>query len=32
VIAFFVVGLAVFARVDARRGILEAGNTPPSVV
>jgi MFS transporter, UMF1 family len=32
VIAFFVVGLALFARVDARRGILEAGNTPPSVV
>jgi UMF1 family MFS transporter len=32
VIAFFAVGLALFARVDARRGILEAGNTPPSVV
>jgi UMF1 family MFS transporter len=32
VIAFFVIGLAVFARVDARRGIREAGNDPPVVV
>jgi MFS transporter, UMF1 family len=32
VIAFFVIGLALFARVDARRGILEAGNTAPTVV
>ncbi|GAA1917549.1 MFS transporter [Nocardioides marmoribigeumensis] len=30
--AFFVVGLALLSRVDARRGITEAGNTPPAVV
>jgi hypothetical protein len=32
VIAFFVIGLALFVRVDARRGIDEAGNQPPVVV
>ena len=30
--AFFVVGFALLWRVDPRRGIVEAGNTPPSVV
>jgi hypothetical protein len=29
---FFVVGLALFASVDSRRGIAEAGNQPPVVV
>ncbi|MBA2445451.1 MAG: MFS transporter [Nocardioidaceae bacterium] len=29
---FFVVGLALLSRVDARRGIAEAGNQPPAVV
>jgi UMF1 family MFS transporter len=32
VMAFFVVGLALFTAVDARRGIDEAGNQPPIVV
>jgi len=31
-IAFFVVGLLLLSRVDARRGIAEAGNSPPVVV
>jgi UMF1 family MFS transporter len=31
-ILFFVVGLVLLARVDPRRGIQEAGNTPPAVV
>jgi UMF1 family MFS transporter len=31
-IAFFVLGFVLLARVDPRRGILEAGNTPPVVV
>jgi UMF1 family MFS transporter len=31
-IVFFVVGLALLIRVDARRGIAEAGNTAPVVV
>ncbi|MDX6323874.1 MAG: transporter, family [Nocardioidaceae bacterium] len=31
-IIFFVLGFALLARVDPRRGILEAGNTPPVVV
>ena len=30
--AFFVIGFALLSRVDARRGIVEAGNTPPAVV
>jgi UMF1 family MFS transporter len=30
--AFFVIGLALLSRVDPRRGIVEAGNTPPTVV
>jgi UMF1 family MFS transporter len=32
VIAFFVIGLTLFVRVDARRGIHQAGNVPPVVV
>ena len=32
VIVFFVVGLTLFSRVDADRGIREAGNQPPVVV
>ncbi|MGI8993852.1 MAG: MFS transporter [Nocardioidaceae bacterium] len=31
-IAFFAVGMVLLARVDARRGIAEAGNLPPVVV
>lgn len=31
-IVFFVAGLALFTRVDLRRAIVEAGNTPPSQV
>ncbi|MCW2830287.1 MAG: transporter [Aeromicrobium sp.] len=31
-IAFFVIGGALLWRLDARRGIVEAGNTPPAVV
>lgn len=31
-VLFFVVGLALLSRVDARRGIAEAGNTAPVVV
>ncbi len=31
-IVFFVIGFVLLLRVDARRGILEAGNTAPSVV
>ena len=30
--AFFVVGFLLLSRVDPRRGIVEAGNTPPAVV
>jgi UMF1 family MFS transporter len=32
VMVFFIAGLAVFARLDARRGIREAGNQPPVVI
>jgi MFS transporter, UMF1 family len=32
VIVFFVLGLSLFVRVDARRGIEEAGNRPPMLV
>ncbi|MDQ3480460.1 MAG: MFS transporter [Actinomycetota bacterium] len=31
-IGFFVVGLALLSKVDARRGIVEAGNSAPAVV
>ena len=31
-VVFFVVGFALLLRVDAQRGIREAGNTPPVVV